>query len=211
MEVCVPLSFWLSDIGLAGEVVAFLARLLPGNAAFAGYMLPDPGAHHVAHAGAAKVVEQAGWLPLLSAIRVHAHHTAESGLDACRRPGLAEVSNRATSAVEHQLGDVVLPVGALELASLPAALDDPEEVALDRDGPAPGVLRMLWPEADHPAVSIDVGPAQGDELAAPPGRQVGEPGEVLEVVRQRGHEGLKVRALKEALPRVVLEQAAHLD
>src|SRR5262249_13020570 len=99
----------------------------------------------------------------------------------------------------------------LELASLPAALDDPEEVALDRDGPAPGVLRMLWPEADHPAVSIDVGPAQGDELAAPPGRQVGEPGEVLEVVRQRGHEGLKVRALKEALPRVGLEQAAHLD
>ena len=64
-------------------------------------------------------------------------------------------------------------------ARVGAALNDGAEVAFDRHRATAAVLRVLRPEA----------------------------GEVLEVIRQRGHESLKIRALEEALAGVVLGQA----
>ena len=113
--------------------------------------------------------------------------------------------------MEDELHDAHGSARALKLLRLPATLDDRAEIALDCDGAAVAILRLLRPESNDPAGTIDVRPAEADELAAAPRSQVGEAGEVLEIVRQRGHHRVEVRALEEALPGVALGQPADGD
>ena len=70
----------------------------------------------------------------------------------------------SAGAMEDELGDPHDAVAVLDLACVPPALEDRTEIALDRDRAASAVLRMLGPQPDHPAVAVDVRPAQRHEL-----------------------------------------------
>src|SRR5881409_1537292 len=123
----------LTEIVLGRDVVAVEdgARLVPAD--LHRHALADTGPHHVAHTAAPEVVEEPGRHPALAAIRIRAVHAIEAGLDAGRRPRAAEVADRPTGPVKHELGDALRLSGAAgDDASLGAALDDGAEVALDR-------------------------------------------------------------------------------
>src|SRR5690348_13156721 len=95
-------------------------------------------------------------------------------------PDLAEVTHGVTVAVEHQPGDSDV-AGLLEESSLPAAVNQLCQITFQHDGTPSAGLGGLWTESNRPRVPVHVDPLQGDDLTLPPARQVGEPGEVLQV------------------------------
>src|SRR5438445_8566817 len=156
----------LAQIVLTGDVVAVEdgARLVPAD--LHRHALPDAGPHHVAHAAAPQVVEESGRYLAFAPIRVRPVDAVKAGFDARRRPRAAEVADRPTVPVKYELGHPIRPpVAPGNDASVGAALDDGAEVALDRDGAAAAVLRVLGSEPDHAAGTVDVRPCQRGELA----------------------------------------------
>jgi len=100
--------------------------------------------------------------------------------------------------------------GFLEQPGLPATVNQLGEITFQHDRAAAAGLGRFGAESDRPGVPVHVGPLQGDDLALPPAREVGEPGEVLQVGGQGSDHGFQVRPLEEALPGVVLRQRPHL-
>jgi len=100
--------------------------------------------------------------------------------------------------------------GLLEEPGVPATVNQLGQVAFQHDGTAAADLGRLRAEPDGPGVPVHVSPAQGDDLALPPAREVREPGEVLQVGGQGRDHGLQIGPFEEALPGVVLGQRPHL-
>jgi hypothetical protein len=97
----------------------------------------------------------------------------------------------------------------LEQPRLPATGNELDKVAFEHDGTASAGLGRFRSQSDRPRVSVNIGPFEGDDLALPPAREVGEASEVPQIIGKGRDDGFQVGPLKEALPRVVLGQ--HLD
>jgi hypothetical protein len=92
-------------------------------------------------------------------------------------PGLSEISHGLTVSVEDEVTDPDLAV-LFEQPTLPATVNQLGQVTFQHDGAAPTGFGCLRAEPNRPGVPVHVGPLQGDDLALPPAREVGEPGEV---------------------------------
>ncbi len=79
--------------------------------------------------------------------------------------------------------------GFLEQPGLPATVNQLGEITFQHDRAAAAGLGRFGAESDRPGVPVHVGPLQGDDLALPPAREVGEPGEVLQVGGQGCNHG----------------------
>jgi hypothetical protein len=125
------------------------------------------------------------------------------------RPGLSEISHGLAVAVEDEVTDPDLAV-LLEQPGLPATVNQFGQITFQHDGAASAGLGRFGSEPNGPGIPVHVGPRQGDDLALPPAREVGEPGEVLQVGGQGSDHGFQVGPLEEALPGVVLGQHPYL-
>jgi len=90
--------------------------------------------------------------------------------------------------VEHQGGDSDVAV-LLEQAGLPAAVNQLGQITFQHDGAPSAGLGRFGAESNRPGVPVHVRPPQGDDLAFPPAREIGEPGEVLQVGGQGSDNG----------------------
>ena len=95
-------------------------------------------------------------------------------------PGLSEIAYGPSVSVEHESGDSNVPA-LFEQPSLPATVNQLGQITFEHDRTAPAGLGGLGSEPNRAAVSVHVGPPQGDDLALAPAGEVGEPGEVLQV------------------------------
>jgi hypothetical protein len=78
----------------------------------------------------------------------------------------------------------------LEQPRLPAPVNQLGQITFEHDSAAPASLGRFGSQSNRPRVSVNVGPLQGDDLALPPAREVGESSEVPQRVRQGGDERL---------------------
>ena len=93
---------------------------------------------------------------------------------------LSEISHAFTVAVEHQRGHSHVAV-FLEQPGLPATINQLGKITFQHYSATPAGLGRFGAKPHRPGVPVHVGPLQGDDLALPPAREVGEPGEVPQV------------------------------
>src|SRR5262249_22192129 len=99
---------------------------------------------------------------------------------------------------------------AFHRARDPASVHQHLDVALECEGTAGAVLRMLWSEANDAAIAVDVGPRQREDLAAAPAGEIPEARDVVEVPRQMPHDRIVFGGFEESLPRIVFAKALDL-
>ena len=86
-----------------------------------------------------------------------------------RGPGLLEIADRSTAAVEHQRSNANIAV-LLEKPRLPTAVNQLGQLTFEHDGAAPASLGRFRPQSKRPSVSVYVSPFEGDDLALPPAK-----------------------------------------
>jgi hypothetical protein len=115
------------------------------------------------------------------------------------RPGLLEIADGITVSVEHQHSNANIAV-LLEQPRPPATVYQLDQITFEHDGAASARFSCFRSESNRAGIAVNVAPFEGDDLALRPSREVGEPGEVPQVVGQGGNHSLQVGPFEETLP-----------
>lgn len=111
--------------------------------------------------------------------------------------------------MKHEVGQ---PQGAVRLSDAARRLPARDQIgqrALERERPAPAVLRILAAETNDAARKVHVAPRHRRDFALPLPGVVPERHGVAHVVGKVRGDGLEIRALKKAGARVALGQAPN--